>query len=71
MGYGGIQLDAPGVLHHLIIRGIERLRSEENVCGIFDLSAESIYSKSREKAKMEPMIYFAFFVNRIQPVGPG
>ena len=59
------RLDAPGVLHHIIIRGIAQLRYKLKGLGydlkkishivskIYDLKTEELYSKGRRKVQVE------------------
>jgi putative transposase len=64
------RLDAPGVLHHIIIRGIERRKifrddkDKDNfkVSNIYGIAKEAIYSRGRWKVQVEArdlMCYWA------------
>jgi putative transposase len=69
------RLDAPGVLRHVIIRGIERRYEmkrlgynlntiEDRICEIYKVEKEDIYSRSGQKIKSDARALFCFWAVR-------
>ena len=66
------RLDAPGVLHHIMIRGIERRkifrnnsdRIAERVAEVLEMEMDEIFSKGRQSRKVGARSLFCFWASR-------
>ena len=66
------RLDVPGVLHHIMIRGIERRkifrnnsdRIAERVAEVLEMEMDEIFSKGRQSRKVRARSLLCFWASR-------